>query len=454
MGPFVRLVRYASVDSPEMTRRQLFCSTLTLPLAAQRRRRRPNIVLLVADDLGYGELGCQGNAEIPTPHIDSIALGGIRFTQGYVTAPFCSPSRAGLLTGRYQTRFGHELNVVGTKNLDEGVGLPLSETTVATRLQEAGYATACLGKWHLGTHPKYHPQRRGFDEFYGFLHEGHYYVPPGQDGVVNHLREKEPPYDANNPLSRGSSPITEREYFTDALAREAVDFVDRHQQKPFFLYVPFNAIHSPMQAKMASQSKFAHIADEHRRVFAGMLSSLDDAVGRILGALRRHGLEQDTLVFFLSDNGGPTAELTSSNRPLRGGKGQLYEGGIRIPYLLQWPRKVKPGQVNRHPVISTDLAPTMLAAAGISAAGATFDGVDLLTQSQADRTFFWRYGRNVALREGRWKLVKQGAGAFQLFDLERDGNETKDLAAAEPETAQRLEAKLNQLNQQMAAPLW
>lgn len=164
-----------------MRRRELLAAAFALPARAQRRR--PNIVLLLADDLGYGELGCQGNAEIPTPHIDSIARGGVRFTQGYATAPYCTPSRAELLTGRYQTRFGHELNVVGAQNLDQNVGLPLSETTLAERLQKAGYATGCIGKWHLGANEKFHPQPRGFDEFYGFLHEGHFYQPPPYDGL-------------------------------------------------------------------------------------------------------------------------------------------------------------------------------------------------------------------------------------------------------------------------------
>ena len=272
-----------------MTRRQF--------VVASVMRRRPNIVLLLVDDLGYGELGFQGNPEIPTPHMDSIAKAGVRYRNGYVTAPFCTPSRAGLLTGRYQTRFGHELNVTGKLNLDPAVGLPLTETTVAERLKKAGYATGLVGKWHLGATPAFHPQKRGFDEFYGFLQEGHFFVPPPYSGVVSHLRKNEPPYDADNPLMRGTEAIREAEYLTDALAREAVSFIDRHREKPFFLYVPWNAIHSPMQAKADSQRRFVGIADEHRRVFAGMLASLDEGVGRVLGALRKHDVERDTLVF-------------------------------------------------------------------------------------------------------------------------------------------------------------
>lgn len=416
-------------------------------------RRRPNVVLLLADDLGYGELGCQGNPEIPTPHIDSIARNGVRYTNGYVTAPFCMPSRAGLLTGRYQTRFGHELNAVGRANLNPAIGLPQGEVTLGERLQKAGYATAVIGKWHLGGTAPYHPLRRGFDEFFGFLHEGHFFVPPPYDGVVSHLRKNEPPYDADNPMMRGQEEIAEPEYLTDALAREADSFIERNRQRPFFLYLPWNAVHSPMQATAKSQQRFAGIPDEHRRVFAGMLSSLDDGVGRVLGALRRHGLEEKTLVIFLSDNGGPTAELTSSNKPLRGGKGQLFEGGIRVAFLMQWKGRWAAGRTEAAPVIATDIVPTVLRAAEIRFQAEQFDGVDLAGKV-GERTLFWRYGKNIAVRRGRWKLVRQGGEAFALYDLESDLGETTDLAEAKPEVAARLRMELERLNREMAPPRW
>ncbi len=428
-----------------MTRRQFLVASLT--------KRRPNIVLLLVDDLGYGELGFQGNAEIPTPHMDSIAKAGVRYTNGYVTAPFCTPSRAGLLTGRYQTRFGHELNVTGRLNLNPAVGLPLAETTLAERLKQVGYATGLVGKWHLGGTAAFHPQKRGFDEFYGFLHEGHFFVPPPYAGVVSHLRKNEPPYDAENPMMRGTEAIQEGEYLTDALAREAVSFIDRHKAKPFFLYIPWNAIHSPMQAKVDSQKRFVGIADEHRRVFAGMLASLDEGVGRVLGALRKHELERDTLVIFLSDNGGPTAELTSSNQPLRGGKGQLYEGGIRVAFAAQWRGRWKGGRTVDTPVIATDIVPTVLRAAGVSYREGEFDGVDLAGK-MGERTLFWRYGKNVAVRRGKWKLVRQNRAEFELFDLGRDVGETRDLTREEPTVKRRLEAELGKINAEMVAPRW
>ena len=302
----------------------LLC-TCSLLSAAERQ---PNIVLLVADDLGYGELGCQGNAQIPTPHIDSIANDGVRFTNGYVTAAFCSASRAGLMTGRYQTRFGYEFNPIGASNEDPNAGLPVKEQTLADLLQNVGYTTALVGKWHLGGTAKYHPQRRGFDEFFGFLHEGHYFVPSPYSGVTTMLRRKalpgnskgrwtsadgktvysthmghnEPDYDADNPLYKAGQPVEEQTYLTDALTREATSFIERSKDRPFFLYLAYNAVHSPLQGADRYMQKFSSIDDIHRRIFAAMLGSLDDSVGSVLDCLQQNGLDQTTLVFFISDN--------------------------------------------------------------------------------------------------------------------------------------------------------
>lgn len=426
-------------------------------LAAQARK--PNVIVILADDLGYGELGCQGNPQIPTPHIDSIAENGVRFTSAYVSAPFCCPSRAGLMTGRYQTRFGHELNVTGRLNLDPGVGLPVQEKTIADVMKAAGYATGIFGKWHLGTDAKFHPLRRGFDEFYGFLHEGHFFAPPPYRGLTTRLRVKEPPYDDNNPLLRGTAPVEETEYLTHAITREAVAFIDRHRASPFFLYLPYNAVHSPMQAPVDYMKRFNHMGDEQRQVFAAMLSAMDDGVGSVLGRLRQWNLEQDTLVFFLSDNGGPTAELTSGNGRLRGGKGQLYEGGIRVPFMAQWKGRVPGGRVIHDPVISLDILPTAREAAGGQAAG--LDGVSLLPLMTGARTaphdsLFWRHAGDLALRRGRWKLFKPRTpdAAFQLYDLDQDLSETTDLAPRRPDLVAELARELNALNSQMIRPLW
>lgn len=449
--------------------------------------RRPNVVVILADDLGYGELGCQGNQEIPTPHIDAIAAQGVRLTAGYVTGPNCSPSRAGLLTGRYGTRFGHEFNPIGAKNEDPVFGLPLSETTLADALRDAGYVTGAVGKWHLGGTAAYHPLRRGFDSFFGFLHEGHYYVPQPWANVTTMLRRRtlpgggegrrtfgdvvysthmgyyEPEYDANNPILRDGQPEAEAAYLTDAFTREAVAFIDRQRDKPFFLYVAFNAVHSPLQGANAYLRKFASIDDIHRRIFAAMLSNLDDGVGAILQKLRSTGLENDTLVFFLSDNGGPTRELTSSNKPLRGEKGSVYEGGIRVPFMVRWPGRLPHGKQYDLPVCSTDIFATAMAVAGAAPKrGRTLDGVNLLpylsgeSHGRPHETLYWRQGRNTAVRVGDWKLVRHGRGStdgpWELYDLARDLSESRDLAAAEPERRDSLERVWQTLDGEMVAP--
>jgi arylsulfatase B len=440
----------------------LILGTLPARGLAADADRPPNIVLIVADDLGYAELGCQGGTDIRTPHIDSIARRGVRCTSGYVTAPVCCPSRAGLLSGRYQQRFGHELNAIGLQNRQPGVGLPLSEVTIASRLKVAGYATGIVGKWHLGGTERYHPQRRGFDAFFGFLHEGHFYADDRSGKIVSHLRPKEPPYDEENPILRGTQPVDNPGYLTETLTREALAFIDRNRDRPFFLYLPYNAVHSPMQATEADLARFPEIEDPKRRIFAAMLASLDDGVGAVLGKLREAGLEGDTLIVFLSDNGGPTAELTSSNAPLRGGKGQLYEGGIRVPFLFQWKGHLPAGQVYDPPVIALDILPTALAAAGAGPpAEARLDGVDLLPylRGQEDppphERLFWRYGGKAAVREGRWKLVREGSRSpWELHDLRADLGESNDLAAQEPGVVERLVAAWERWDLPMIAPLW
>jgi len=452
--------------------------------SAAAAERQPNILLLVADDLGWGETGAQGFAkDIATPHLDSLARGGVRCTQGYVTAPVCAPSRAGLLTGRYQTRFGYELNVIGKQNLDPRIGVALSERTLADRLRAAGYATALVGKWHLGSAPPYHPQRRGFDEFFGFLHEGHFYLPPPYEGASSFLRRKslapgerqregnitwsrhapidEPPYDDENPLLRGTEPAREPAYLTAAFTREASGFIARTKDRPWFLAVTYNAVHSPMQAMEGDLARVASIADEHRRIFGGLLTALDDSVGTLLAALREHGVEKDTLIVFVSDNGGPTAELTSGNGPLRGGKGELFEGGIRVPFFARWPGRIPAGSIFTAPVSTLDIAPTALAAAGVHDT-AGLDGADLLPHWRGEKStpphaaLYWRYGPQFALREGRWKLVQATklAAAPQLFDLDADPGERTDLAVRDPERTaamlrhwRELDAPMSPLNQ-------
>ncbi|MDQ3622867.1 MAG: sulfatase-like hydrolase/transferase, partial [Verrucomicrobiota bacterium] len=268
--------------------------------------RKPNILVFLCDDTGWGEFGFQGNSEIPTPHIDSIAKNGVRFPQGYVSGTYCSPTRAGLMTGRYQTRFGHEFNSAANREN----GLSLREKTMAERLKAHGYATCAIGKWHLGGPPQFRPMARGFDEFYGTLANTPFFQP----------RQF-----VDSRLSADVRPVEDPAFYTtDAYGARAVEWIGQHQDTPWFLYVPFNAQHAPLQATQKYLDRFPKIADQKRRTFAAMMSAMDDAVGRMLGKVRELEQEEQTLIFFFSDNGGPTPSTTSKNGPLRGFKATTW----------------------------------------------------------------------------------------------------------------------------------
>lgn len=407
---------------------------------------KPNIIVIVSDDQGYAELGCQGCKDTPTPNIDSIAKNGVRFTNGYVSCPVCSPTRAGLLTGRYQQRFGHEFNPGPANVADTQFGLPLTETTLAARLKTAGYKTGIVGKWHLGYNEPYWPINRGFDEFFGFLGGAHQYFGEGKE--------------ARNRIMRGKEPVEEKEYLTDAFAREAVSFINRHSKEKFFLYLAFNAVHSPLQAPEKYLSRFSSITDKKRRTFAAMLSAMDDAVGKVLDALRKNKIEENTLIFFISDNGGPTLNTTSRNDPLRGYKGQVYEGGIRVPYLVQWKGVIPAGKVYDKPVISLDIAPTACAVAGTDTKGAKFDGVNLLpfltgkSKDNPHDVLYWRFGAQSAIRKGNWKLVKLEDGYTELYNLEEDIGEKNNLNSKNQEKVKELSDLLAKWDSELAEPLW
>jgi len=306
---------------------------------------RPNFILIVADDLGYGDVSFQGSRQIQTPNLDALARSGVRFTEGYVSAPVCSPSRAGLLTGRNQVRFGYDNNLDdSTPGFDpDFAGLSVQERTIADRLKAAGYTTGLIGKWHLGKRPQFHPLKRGFDEFWGFLGGGHSYFPTTTDGTP------EPDIECNY---KSAGPIT---YITDDMGGEAVDFIRRHREAPFFLYVAFNAPHAPMHATKEDLDKFWFIKDTKRRTYCAMVHRLDVNVGRIVDAVAKAGLTTNTLITFISDNGGPADQNGSLNAPLNGQKGILLEGGMRVPFLMPWPGTLLSGAVFTRPVTSLDL---------------------------------------------------------------------------------------------------
>ena len=396
-----------------------------------RRKSPPNIILIIADDLGYGDLGCHGCADIPTPNIDSLAANGVRFTDGYATAPVCSPSRAGLMTGSYQQRFGHEFNP-GPKRENQGnFGLPQTKPTIAEYLVRSGYATALIGKWHLGHQHNYRPTDRGFQSFFGFYGGSHAYF-----------------YSKNSnerPIWRNEKRIKEREYLTDAFSREAVHFIKSQKKNPFFLCLSYSAVHSPLEAPKDRLFRFSYIKDKKRRMFAAMLSAVDDGIGEILFNLRRLGIERDTLIFFFSDNGGPTIQTRSSNFPFRGFKDELYEGGIRVPLIAQWKSVLQQGKVFEDPVILLDIMPTVLSAAYLRPFNNLIsEGVNLLPymcdqiHDSPHETLFWRYGPCSAVRKGEWKLIGSENARYQLFNLVQDKEEKYNLALKYPQQVKEL----------------
>ncbi len=423
-------------------RRALVVFLFLLHACREAPDERPNIVLIIADDLGYADLGVQGSLDVLSPHIDSLAANGARFTSGYVSSPVCSPTRAGLMTGRYQQRFGHETNP--PRPAPPGVGLPLEEVTIADKLKAAGYATGLVGKWHLGTEMPFHPLNRGFDEFFGFLSDQHSYIDWSSD--------------TTDPILRDFDPVFETSYLTEALTRKAVAFVQRHKGGPFFLCLTYNAVHSPMETPPQQyMDRFSGVTDPKRRTFLAMLAAMDDGVGDVLGALRAAGVEEETLVILHSDNGG----RTSVNTPLRGEKSQLWEGGIRVPFLVQWKGRVPAGLVYDNPVMQLDIFTTALAAAGVEPpSDRAIDGVNLIpyldgTDPGAPHAaLFWRSGNPSAARKGDWKLFEDGVNPPQLFDLAEDIGETKDLASLRPDIVSELEADLAAWEAQLVPPLW
>ena len=431
----------------------LACGWLCAPLvAADRPAPPPNILFIVGDDMGHADVGFHGCKDIPTPNLDALAAAGVRFTNGYVSGPYCSPTRAGLLTGRYQQRFGHEFNPGrGTQ------GLPLTEITIADRLKAAGYVTGLVGKWHLGAQESMHPQKRGFDEFFGFLGGAHSYFQSA--GIL-----------------RGTEQVKELDYTTDAFGREAVSFIDRHKTHPWFLYLAFNAVHTPMDATDDRLAKFPNVENKQRRTYDAMMLAMDEAIGAVRQKLAAAGLEKNTLVIFISDNGGPTMKGVtvngSSNAPLRGSKRTTLEGGIRVPFLVSWPGRVKPG-VYDQPAIQLDLTATALAIAGVDVQPASkLDGVNLLPFLSGEKSgaphdaLYWRFGEQMAIRRGDYKLVrydlnaetqtgaKQPVSAAKLYNLRADIGEAQDLASALPDKVKELQSQWAAWNATLVKPLW
>lgn len=396
------------------------------PVFAQNVDGRPNIIVILSDDCGYNEFSMHGS-KIPTPCIDSIAARGVRFTNGYVSGCVCSPTRAGLLTGRYQQRFGHEYNIPASMSPKNG--LSLDETTIADVLKAGGYRTIALGKWHLGYDPKFNPCERGFTDYYGFLQGMRSYWPLEKPSKLNELL-----------LNREPVSPEKFDYLTDHLAEKAVEYIKDTKSKPFFIYLAFNATHTPMHVPEADLEK------ANGNKIAAMTMALDRGVGKVLDALKEEKIEDKTMVIFLNDNGGAAGH---DNAPLNGRKGSCWEGGIRVPYTMQWPGVIPAGTIDDRPVISLDIFPTAMAAAGIEqSSGKQLDGVNLLpyvtgknTSRPHDR-LYWKSGDSWAVREGDLKLVvpqHSDPTPPKLFDLAKDISESNDLASERTDDVKRLE---------------
>ena len=485
---------------PLASRALLFVLPLLAVLACQEARRpateettaavapsdrRPNLILILADDLGYGDVGINGSERIKTPAIDALGRSGVHFTSGYVAAAVCSPSRAALMTGLYPGRLGYEFNFSDPENY----GLPLDQPTLASRLKEVGYTTGIVGKWQLGPKPEQHPLSKGFDEFFGFMFATSYIAPDTQ-GVENWNMDRGVGDGRDQrPLFRGREVVKESEYLTEVLTREALSFLDRNHSEPFFLYLAHWAPHTPLQATKQYLDRYRHVEADNQRIFAAMVSALDDGVGAVVAKLEELGVAENTMVAFLSDNGcGLYTRGACTNQPLAGGKRYHWEGGVRVPFLLSWPAAIRGGITYDEPVISMDLHATFLEAGGVATRDLGLDGVDLVPylndpdSGSPHDSLYWRAGPNHAVRNGSWKLwtvnkttpealasittvdglrpdfvapKDSPLGQLQLlYDLSTDLGERHSVAAGHPEVVERLEAAWAEWNERNREPMW
>jgi arylsulfatase A-like enzyme len=402
--------------------------------------RRPNIVVILSDDHGYADVSFNPHhpEDVSTPHIDALADSGVVFTQGYVSSNVCSPTRAGLMTGRHPQRFG-----IYTA-FDGGGGPPLNEVRIPQHLKPSGYASGAFGKWHMGLTPEYNPVNVGFDEFYGFM----------KRGAHSYFHLNDPKY----PIYRGLEPIEDEGYLTDRITEEAVSFIERHRGRPFFLYVAYNAVHKPAEAPQESIQN--QTGDGIRDTLMAMIKHLDNGGGRIVETLRREKILDDTLIFYLTDNGGAEG-MRANNAPLRGYKRQNYEGGIRVPFVVSWPNRLEGGVTCDIPVWSLDILPTALAAAGLPMPRARpLDGRNILPALTGDTVrvhehLFWGEGGKTgawAVRSGKWKLVAIKEQR-ELFDLAADPWESNDLADRHPDKVDELSKLYDAWLDTMAEPV-
>lgn len=467
--------------------------------AVRSARKPPNIVLIVADDLGKHDISVYGPSPTPTPNLARLAREGVAFSAGYVTSPVCSPSRAALLTGRYQQRYGFEGLIhdrypnnrfelwlarrffsnqswrvvdeprVPTREDQERQGVPPSEILLSELLAARGYRTAIAGKWHLGFGDPVLPQNRGFEQQYGFYDAFSLYGDPDDPDMIGAQQD----YFADryqwwrgrsggSAIRRNGVVIEEDGYLTEKIGHEAAEWIHNHKDAPFFAYVPFSAPHAPFQAPRLYVERFAHVENPDQRVYFAMIAALDDAIGEILRALDTAGVSDDTLLFFLSDNGAASYTGIIDNAPLKGGKLTNFEGGVNVPFLMRWPGKAPAGVTYAKPVSALDVFITIASAAGAALPGdRPYDGVDLLPHVRGaaagdpHEALFWRSDGHRAVRVGRVKLVSDTrTGARALYDLEADPSETEDLLAEQPALAEKLEQRLRAWESELEPPRW
>ena len=407
---------------------------------------QPNIILLLADDLGWADLGFQGSSDIRSPNIDKLAKNGIRFTDGHVSASVCSPSRAGLMTGRYQQRFGHEANSPPPSD-----GMDIRQITIADHLKKLGYRTGLIGKWHLGNQEIYYPTRRGFDYFYG--------LRSGSRSYFYHDKKDDKPGNAKA-IEENGKQVKFDGYLTNVFGRKAIDFINAKDGRPFFLFHSFTAPHGPMHATEEDKELFESIKNPKRRTYAAMIWAMDRAIGKLVDSLKVSGKFENTLIWFLSDNGGATGNA-SINLPLAGHKGIKFEGGTRVPFFAHWPMKFKKPKIFDPMMISLDIMPTCLAAAGAKKEDfKNLDGVNLLPFILGEKAtpphhnLYWHKLWFSAMREGPWKLIYVQDYGYALYNLDEDLPESKNLIKSEKRRTEGMIGKLNAWKSELEKPRW
>lgn len=409
---------------------------------------KPNIVLIYADDMGYGDVGYLGATDIRTPNIDELAHQGVSFTQGYVSASVCGPSRCGLLTGVYQQRYGMGENTPGEKWLTGEFpmqGIPTSQPIISEILKLYGYHNKAVGKWHVGFDMSLRPLQRGFDEYYGFLNGSHDYYKADMNFGKNA---------GTWPMFKNNDIVKFEGYTTEVFTDEAINFIKKNENEPFFVYVAYNAVHHPWEVPDTYVNRLAHISDKDRRLFGGMILAMDDGIGHIIQTLKDKGVYENTIVIFISDNGSPKGQNgnMSNTGGLRGWKGDSYEGGIKVPFIIRWPGILPSGTTYKMPVSTLDIVPTIASFLGTkkNINGLEFDGVDLLpfltgkkgAKARPHEIMYWRRDDDYAIRMGDWKLEwNDGDGSKRpmLFNLSNDKNEKTDLIKENPQMAVQLQ---------------